>query len=120
MTHLGAKLSALADGQLSAAQWRTICDLLERHGAIDATFERAVRHALDDDGVAALCGEVVALAREGLTPAERPMLAYAEYVLATRRCGADRMLSTWRHAPAQDAAARLAHVAARHRMQLHS
>jgi len=82
--------------------------------------ERAVRHALDDDGVAALCGEVVALAREGLTPAERPMLAYAEYVLATRRCGADRMLSTWRHAPAQDAAARLAHVAARHRMQLHS
>ncbi|ODS59644.1 MAG: hypothetical protein ABS36_00740 [Acidobacteria bacterium SCN 69-37] len=40
-----AVLPVIADGQVTPEQWRTIRDLLERHGAIDAAFERAVRHA---------------------------------------------------------------------------
>jgi octaprenyl-diphosphate synthase len=35
----------IADGQVSPEQWRAIKDLLARHGAIDAAFDRAVTHA---------------------------------------------------------------------------
>lgn len=35
----------IADGQVTAEQWRQIRELLDRHGAIDAAFERAIRHA---------------------------------------------------------------------------
>jgi octaprenyl-diphosphate synthase len=35
----------VAEQQVTADQWRTIKDLLARHGAIDAAVERAVRHA---------------------------------------------------------------------------
>jgi octaprenyl-diphosphate synthase len=46
----GAEASRLvhevvATGQVSAEQWRSIRELLERHGAIDGAFERAVAHA---------------------------------------------------------------------------
>lgn len=76
--------------------------------------ERAVRFALDDPEVADLCREVLNIARRGLRPDERPMLDYAGYVLDTRRTAADRMLESWRLAPADDAA-RLALIAQRHR-----
>lgn len=35
----------IADGQVTVENWRTIKDLLTAHGAIEATFERAVMHA---------------------------------------------------------------------------
>ena len=35
----------VADGQVTPEDWRTIKALLVQHGAIDAAFERAVRHA---------------------------------------------------------------------------
>lgn len=77
--------------------------------------DRAMRVALEDDEVAVLCREVLDIARDGLSPAEQPMLGYAEYVLATRRCGADRLLESWRSAPGGGGAAgRLAHMARRH------
>jgi octaprenyl-diphosphate synthase len=37
--------SIMADGQVSPEQWRTIRELLERHGAIEAAFARATTHA---------------------------------------------------------------------------
>jgi len=37
--------SVMADGQVSPEQWRTIRELLERHGAIEAAFARATTHA---------------------------------------------------------------------------
>lgn len=80
--------------------------------------ERAQRHAMDDDEVAVLCGEVLTVAAEGLGSEERPLLDYAFHVLETRRCAADRLLDSWRSAPGVDAAARLAHVARRHRLRL--
>ena len=45
----GADAAALiqrvvASGQVTVDEWRTIKDLLSAHGAIDATFERAVSH----------------------------------------------------------------------------
>jgi octaprenyl-diphosphate synthase len=35
----------IADGQVTVEEWRTIKELLARHGAIEAAFERAVTHA---------------------------------------------------------------------------
>src|SRR5690606_33031179 len=35
----------IADGQVTPEEWRTLRGLLDRHGAIDAAFERAIRHA---------------------------------------------------------------------------
>jgi octaprenyl-diphosphate synthase len=35
----------IASGQVAPETWRTIKDLLARHGAVDAAFERAVAHA---------------------------------------------------------------------------
>lgn len=78
--------------------------------------DRAMRYALDDAEVAKLCAQVLELAHDGLTHEERPLLAYACHVQHTRRCAADRMLESWRSAPAGDAAGRLAHVASRHRI----
>jgi octaprenyl-diphosphate synthase len=67
----------IADGQLSAAQWRTICDLLERHGAIDATFERAVRHAER--------AKQHLLAAFPVSPERESLLALADYVIQRDR-----------------------------------
>lgn len=35
----------VTDGQVSVEQWQAIRDLLDRHGAVEAAFERAVQHA---------------------------------------------------------------------------
>lgn len=35
----------IADGEVTPDEWRTMRDLLQRHGAIDGAFERAVEHA---------------------------------------------------------------------------
>ena len=77
--------------------------------------DRAMKSALADAEVAAFSKAVLEIAREGLSAAERPFLAYAEYVLESRRTGADRMLDTWTSMPGADAAGRLAKVAERHR-----
>lgn len=58
----------------------------------------AIRDGLDDARVRALCGDVLALARDGLAAPERCWLAYAEFVLATGRAGADRLMDTWQGA----------------------
>jgi hypothetical protein len=71
----------------------------------------AMRDALDDDIVHALARDVLAVAREGLPPGERHWLAYADYVLQTRRTGADRLLDLWREYEGR--ADRLARVCAR-------
>jgi hypothetical protein len=57
---------------------------------------RAVRLALEDDEVFALVQDVLDVARDGLTEEERPWLAYADFLVQTRRVAADRMLTLWR------------------------
>ncbi|MFA5520818.1 MAG: glutamate-cysteine ligase family protein [Castellaniella sp.] len=77
---------------------------------------RAMRDALADDGVHALSRAVLDVARSGLSAGERPWLAYADYAVQARECGADRLLSTWRALPSGSTAAqRMAHVIRRHR-----
>ena len=67
----------IADGQVTPETWRTIKDLLARHGAIDAAFERAVTHAT--------------LAKTGLAAAFPPsaerdgLISLADYVLSRDR-----------------------------------
>jgi len=73
----------------------------------------AMRAALDDTQVAALCADVVAVARDGLPAADRRWLVCVEYMLDTRRTGADRLLATWR-STSGDTRARLAAVAREH------
>ncbi|MBV7485186.1 glutamate-cysteine ligase family protein [Bordetella sp. BOR01] len=58
----------------------------------------AIRNALDDDAVWALARDVLAVARAGLRAGERHYLDYADYVLQTRRTGADRLLTLWHEA----------------------
>lgn len=77
--------------------------------------DRAMKSALADAEVVEFSKAVLEIARAGLSAAERPFLDYAEYVLAERRTGADRMLDTWMSVPGADAATRLAKVAERHR-----
>jgi hypothetical protein len=57
---------------------------------------RAIRHALEDDEIHALAQDALSIAHAGLSTKERHWLAYADYVLQTRRTAADRMLSRWR------------------------
>ncbi|QAA95196.1 hypothetical protein CKA81_15985 [Pollutimonas thiosulfatoxidans] len=73
----------------------------------------AMRLGLEDDRVAALCTEVLAVARDGLAKADRPWLAYADHVLQTRRSAADRMLASW-HTAGGSLEDRLALIARRH------
>lgn len=88
-----------------------------RHGwaALRDLRRRAQRQALRDPAVARLCAEVLEVARDGLAPEERHLLAYADYVCETGRTAADRMLETWRAHAAAAPAARLAALARRHR-----
>jgi gamma-glutamylcysteine synthetase len=60
---------------------------------------RAIRDALGDDAVHALARDVLAVAAGGLEPADRHWLGYAEFVLETRRTGADRLLRLWSATP---------------------
>jgi hypothetical protein len=57
---------------------------------------RAIQFALEDDEVYALATDALCVARAGLAAEEQPWLAYADYVLHTRRTAADRMRSLWR------------------------
>ncbi|MCC7007303.1 MAG: polyprenyl synthetase family protein [Acidobacteria bacterium] len=67
----------VADGRVTVDEWRTIRELLARHGATDAAFERAVTY--------------VARAKEHLTAAFGPslerdrLLALADYLLSRDR-----------------------------------
>jgi octaprenyl-diphosphate synthase len=67
----------IADGQVTPEQWRAIKDLLARHGAIDAAFERAVTH--------------VARAKRHLadafpaSPERDGLIALADYVISRDR-----------------------------------
>ncbi len=83
-------------------------------GKLRELRERAMRCGMDDREVAALCADVLDIARDGLQAEERPLLDYAYFVLDTRRSAADRLLDTWRSAPAASKDARLARVARRH------
>jgi hypothetical protein len=67
----------------------------------------AIRYALENETVHALATEVMEVARGGLAPDEHRWLAYADYVLATRCTGADRLLTLWNQTAAipQDALA---------------
>ncbi len=94
-----------AEALLACWPWQRLSELRDR----------AMKSALADAEVAAFSKAVLEIAREGLSAAERPFLAYAEYVSETRRTGADRMLETWASMPGADAARRLAMVAERHR-----
>lgn len=59
----------------------------------------AIRHALDDARVRALCGEVLAVAQAGLAPADRHWLRYPRYVVESGTTAADLQLRLWRSAP---------------------
>lgn len=60
--------------------------------------EPAMRAGLGDGRVKALCTQVLSVARAGLLPSDAHWLAYPEYVLASGRSGADRLLDTWNSA----------------------
>jgi octaprenyl-diphosphate synthase len=67
----------IADGQVTPETWRTIKDLLARHGAIDAAFERAVTHAtLAKTGLAAAFPA---------SPERDGLISLADYVLSRDR-----------------------------------
>ena len=67
----------IADGQVTPDVWQAIRSLLERHGAIEATFERANRHA-DRAKRHLLEGFPASPARDGL-------VALADYVIQRDR-----------------------------------
>jgi gamma-glutamylcysteine synthetase len=71
--------------------------------------EVAIRAAMDDDRVRALAADTLAVATAGLDEEDRRWLAYANHVLASRRTGADRLLTVW-SGTAGDVAAKLAAV----------
>jgi octaprenyl-diphosphate synthase len=67
----------VADGQVSPETWRTIKDLLGRHGAVDAAYERAVSH-----GTRAKQSLQAAFPA---SPERDGLLALADYVLSRDR-----------------------------------
>lgn len=82
--------------------------------SLSALRREAITHAVSNDQVHALATEVVAVARQGLSADDAHWLDYADYVLATRRTGATRLLDLWQQA-SLTGAQRLAHVAQRRR-----
>jgi gamma-glutamylcysteine synthetase len=83
--------------------------------ALGALREPAMRRGLDDDGVRALCTDVLAVAAGGLGRADRHWLAYCDFVLDSGRTAADRMLDTWTSAGGREDS-RLAAVLRQHRV----
>jgi hypothetical protein len=65
---------------------------------LGALREPAMRAGLGDARVKALCAQVLAVARAGLPSTDACWLAYPEFVLASGRTGADRLLDTWNSA----------------------
>jgi len=82
----------------------------QRLGALRQT---AMASGLEDEQVRALCIDVLAVARAGLPAADRHWLAYADFVMETRRNAADRLLETWLAAPG-GRAQKLAALVTRH------
>ncbi|WP_425502487.1 glutamate-cysteine ligase family protein [Parapusillimonas granuli] len=105
--------SALQAGLL--ANLDEACRLLRDYTweGLGALREPAMRLGLAHEGVRTLCAEVLALARDGLDAADRHWLAYPEFMLATGRSAADRLLDTW-NAAAGAPEARMRAVLARH------
>jgi octaprenyl-diphosphate synthase len=69
--------SVVSDGQVTPDTWRTIRDLLARHGAIDAAFGRAVTYG--ERAKAHLAGAFVP------SPERDGLIALADYVLSRDR-----------------------------------
>ena len=69
--------TVVADGQVTPETWRTIRDLLERHGAIDAAFDRAVVYG--ERAKAHLAGAF------GPSPERDGLISLADYVLSRDR-----------------------------------
>jgi len=69
--------TVVADGQVTPETWRTIRDLLERHGAIDAAFDRAV--AYGERAKAHLASAF------GPSPERDGLISLADYVLSRDR-----------------------------------
>lgn len=57
--------------------------------------ETAIRDGMENDRVRALCEDVLHVARAGLGASDHQWLAYADFVLASGRSGADRLIDTW-------------------------
>ncbi|MEO6985471.1 MAG: glutamate-cysteine ligase family protein [Paralcaligenes sp.] len=83
-------LANLADAGMLVKEWGW-----QRLGGLRQT---AMRAGLDDAEVKALCADVLAVARAGLSPFDQRWLAYAEFIEASGRTGADRLLDTWESA----------------------
>jgi hypothetical protein len=81
--------------------------------ALGALRQPAMRAGLDDARIMALCSDVLAVARAGLAERDRHWLAYPEFVLASGRTAADRLLDTWTSTGGA-AAQRLAALLPRH------
>jgi octaprenyl-diphosphate synthase len=67
----------IADGQVTPEKWRAIRELLARHGAIEAAFERAVTHA---DRAKRQLAEAFAA-----SPERDGLIALADYVISRDR-----------------------------------
>ncbi|NYT58034.1 hypothetical protein H0A65_03755 [Alcaligenaceae bacterium] len=83
--------------------WRTLGDLRLP----------AMRSGVADEGVRALCADVLTVAKGGLDKSDGHWLAYPEFVLAEGRCAADRLLDTWM-AAGESEQEKLAATLARH------
>src|SRR5690606_17258979 len=83
--------------------WTTLGDLRDA----------AIRDGMENDRVRSLCNEVLHVARAGLAASDRHWLAYADFVLASGRSGADRLIHTWQNGGATTGQ-RLRAVVARH------
>ena len=73
------------------------CDLVRSWGwaTLKSMRDVAIRDALADDRVHALCRDVLGVCQGGLDAADHHWLAYPRHVCETRRTGADRMLTLW-------------------------
>lgn len=104
--------TALQAGLLAnlGAAWQLIQD--RGWQTLGELRQAAIRHGIAHDGVRALCADVLAVARAGLTVQERRWLDYPDYVLESGRTAADHLLDTWN--TAGTAAGRLAALPPRH------
>ncbi|ALM85836.1 glutamate-cysteine ligase family protein [Bordetella sp. N] len=110
-----ARTAILAPSAMQLGLMRNLSqaeDLIRDYGwlALRTLRGTAIDVALADDLAYQLAADTLAVAEAGLQDqADRHWLAYARYVLQTRRTGADRLLSLWQGAHG-DAASRLAAI----------
>lgn len=106
----------------SALQLGLLCnldqalDLVHDMGwaALGQLREVAIREGVQNDAVRALCTQVLDVARGGLDRNDQQWLAYPDYVVSTRRCGATRLLETWCQAEDDTLETKLQRVIRRH------